>query len=676
VAIIYQDYFETYVLGQSPPFGNLHTVPFTTCTIQAGGVNGSKYAQGPLRYDDGNSYSSFTVQQSFNDVLTFFGDSILLVRGLTVSQNQPSTLINIITETDGTISVRNGHGTLLANSGDASILHGKWFVLQTNVVLTDVAGTINASVTVALDGIVIITTSGSTESPTSSLVNGAAMRLLDLLLYTDDFTLATLQSIPSYQNPGTPLIRNSQGVVEVTKLPNNAAILASQGVIEATKLPDFAKLLVSQGIIELVKGVVAPPPLTLACPILGSGVVGTPYSSSLVASGGTPPYTFAIIGGTLPPGLSLNTSTGLISGTPTTAGTFSYQAKVTDSLGAIAQITCSIVIGSVVVPLAIACPVNTTIIVGTPYSGTLVASGGTAPYTFAIISGSLPPGLTLDPSTGIISGTPTLAGTFSYTAKVTDSVANTATITCSFGTQSLVCGIGCGPKLYFWEPSYLDRPEDTYLRATDWDNAGYDGSKFLQGFLLTADTEGVIRQIRIEGDQGPVQTFSVLHSGEQTKSYSFTTPSIYSLIRAIGVDVDLWRLFKIKWIFEPAPNLASHWITQGTSHDIAGWQFLKDGYIAHISTTDLTFTITVDGVDFIYTIPNSGGIYKKDYLLFAFNALGKALKGKLFTYKVESTSDFRLFVRDCEVRVHPWAGGDYVVKQPFGDLSRIYGARI
>ena len=89
-----------------------------------------------------------------------------------------------------------------------------------------------------------------------------------------------------------------------------------------------------------------PPPLKLAC-ASGSGQVGVAYSSALVASGGTPPYTYAIAAGSLPPGLALVSGTGGISGTPATAGTFSYTGAATDSTAGTALTAtsaCSIVI--------------------------------------------------------------------------------------------------------------------------------------------------------------------------------------------------------------------------------------------------------------------------------------------------------------------------------------------
>ncbi len=70
------------------------------------------------------------------------------------------------------------------------------------------------------------------------------------------------------------------------------------------------------------------------------------YSSALIAVGGTPPYTFSILGGILPLGLMLNPASGVISGIPVLAGTFPYQPHVVDSVGAYADASCQIVISA------------------------------------------------------------------------------------------------------------------------------------------------------------------------------------------------------------------------------------------------------------------------------------------------------------------------------------------
>jgi hypothetical protein len=161
--------------------------------------------------------------------------------------------------------------------------------------------------------------------------------------------------------------------------------------------------------------------LVITTTSLPNGHVGTAYTSSLAASGGTPPYTWTLTAGTLPAGLSLSAS-GVISGTPTAAanGT-SLTFKVTDS-SQLAQTN------SATLSLAITGtgPVITTASlpngqVGTAYTSSLAASGGTSPYTWSLTAGTLPAGLSLSAS-GVIIGTPTAAASAtSLTFKVTDS---------------------------------------------------------------------------------------------------------------------------------------------------------------------------------------------------------------------------------------------------------------
>lgn len=158
-----------------------------------------------------------------------------------------------------------------------------------------------------------------------------------------------------------------------------------------------------------------------------NGTVGTAYSTALAASGGTTPYSWAVTNGALPAGLSLAASSGTISGTPTTAGTASFAVQVTDAQSKSATQALSISVGSAATSPAISTSSLSGGTVGTAYSATLRASGGTTPYTWSISTGSLPAGLALNASSGAISGTPTTAGTSTFTAQVKDANNNTGT---------------------------------------------------------------------------------------------------------------------------------------------------------------------------------------------------------------------------------------------------------
>jgi subtilisin family serine protease len=170
--------------------------------------------------------------------------------------------------------------------------------------------------------------------------------------------------------------------------------------------------------------VAAAPQPTVTTATLPGGQVGVAYSQTLEATGGTPPYAWSLDSGSLPAGLGLDSVTGAIAGTPTSAGTASFTVEVTDAL---AQTDTQALSIAVLPPPAI----DTTSLpggsLGSAYSATLQASGGTTPYAWSLASGSLPPGLTLGGGTGAVTGTPTSAGTFAFTARVADALGQTAT---------------------------------------------------------------------------------------------------------------------------------------------------------------------------------------------------------------------------------------------------------
>jgi hypothetical protein len=175
----------------------------------------------------------------------------------------------------------------------------------------------------------------------------------------------------------------------------------------------------------LVSPVLAQPVITTA-PVLPQGQTGSSYYTALQAAGGTPPYTWSIITGGLPTGLNLAT-TGIISGTPTISGTFSFTAQVTDSAAATATQPFTLTVNQP--PLKFLTTSLMAAKEGEGYSDKITVSGGTTPYTWSMTSGSLPLGLALQASTGYISGAPAsgTAGSYSFIITVTDSSATPLT---------------------------------------------------------------------------------------------------------------------------------------------------------------------------------------------------------------------------------------------------------
>jgi large repetitive protein len=166
-------------------------------------------------------------------------------------------------------------------------------------------------------------------------------------------------------------------------------------------------------------------PVTISPPTVPSGTAGVAYSQTFTAAGGLAPYVFSNEVGRLPNGLGL-TSGGALTGTPLPA-TVPFEVWVTDFNGRESRAAA----GLSVITYAVAADPNAGPgIVGQPYGERVIVTGGTPPYACVLASGTLPPGLTLNADC-TISGTPQVAGTFSFTVNVTDSVAGTATIAIS-----------------------------------------------------------------------------------------------------------------------------------------------------------------------------------------------------------------------------------------------------
>lgn len=166
-------------------------------------------------------------------------------------------------------------------------------------------------------------------------------------------------------------------------------------------------------------------PLSIVTTALPNASPGVAYSRTLQAGGGGAPYTWSVTSGSLPAGLSLGAGTGSITGTPTATGTSSFVAQVEDTTATTA--TQALSINVVVSPLSITTAGLPSGHVGKPYSQTLAATGGVKPWAWSLAAGALPPGLKLGAATGTVSGTPTAKGAYSFTARVKDSNAASAT---------------------------------------------------------------------------------------------------------------------------------------------------------------------------------------------------------------------------------------------------------
>lgn len=187
------------------------------------------------------------------------------------------------------------------------------------------------------------------------------------------------------------------GTGKFTPAPNSPFLLSKQVAVTSTSLPD--------------------------------GVIGQVYTATLQSLGGTGAVTWSLATGTLPNGLTLNSTTGAITGTPTAAGVSPLTVKVTDSANPPVSMTIalSISINTVAPALSIFTSSLPNGTVGVPYDQILTATGGTSPYSWSVATGSLPAGLSLNATTGEITGTPTSTATpvpsSTFTVAVKDSSA-------------------------------------------------------------------------------------------------------------------------------------------------------------------------------------------------------------------------------------------------------------
>jgi len=258
------------------------------------------------------------------------------------------------------------------------------------------------------------------------------------------------------------------------------------------------------------------PPLTLgACP-KSTGEVGAPYSSALNASGGDGPYTFTVASGALPPNLKITGN--YLTGTPNTAGAYPFMLAVSSLAGSTPPESCSINIKAN--PLAISgfcqqgsMPAAT---IGVNYSLSPSVSGGTGPYTWKAIG--LPLGLTINASTGTISGQatiPSIAGSYPVTLQVTDSGGNTLVANCtitlappvlSLAPKCPTTGVAGQPYSFMLQASGGTPPYTWAVSGLPSDLIPNKNNGIISGTPSIADVGPHLLTIQVTDAQGNVAT--------------------------------------------------------------------------------------------------------------------------------------------------------------------------
>lgn len=325
----------------------------------------------------------------------------VLVNGDLLNEPSETFFVNVTNVVNAVVVDGQGVGTIVNDDPLPSLSINDVTVVEGN------SGTVNAVFTVTLSA-----ASGQTVQVNFATADGTATQPAD---YTNTSGTLTFTPGQTTRTITVPVIG------EIVPEANETFFVNLSGATNST-ISD------NQGLGTITNDDV---PVTVSPGTLPGGTVAAAYSETITASGGAAPYSFAVSAGALPAGLTLSAG-GVLSGTPTAGGSFNFTVSATDSSGAPGPFAGTQAYTLVIAPPTLTLPATSLAgaTLGAAYSGAISpASGGTAPYAYAITAGALPGGLTLNATTGAITGTPSALGTFNFSITATDSSTGTGPYT-------------------------------------------------------------------------------------------------------------------------------------------------------------------------------------------------------------------------------------------------------
>ncbi len=266
------------------------------------------------------------------------------------------------------------------------------------------------------------------------------------------------------------------------------------------------------------------PTVTVNPATLPNGVTGSAYSPQTLSALPTGTiYSFAVTQGQLPPGLTLNG--GVLSGTPTAAGNYSFSITATGWGNCAGGRAYSLLITGTCAPITVNPATLLGGTLGAAYNQTLSAAGGTGSYTFSIPNGVLPPGLTLDANSGVLSGAPMQGVTAVFTVRATSASG------CS-GQRQYVLSIACGTLN--WSPATLPggvagQPYSQQLSVSPASNATFS---LLLGQLppgFTLSNAGLLSGVSSNAGNYTFTLKAVAGSCQSTKAYVLTLSNMLAV---------------------------------------------------------------------------------------------------------------------------------------------------